>query len=92
MARPNLSSEERLEVYGRLYLLNREFHRITVWLSQLYETEIFDFDRLEELRGLTQDVQGEINHYIFEKFGEIEEQDWYFFGKIRASRENLQRE
>lgn len=92
MAAPNLSSGERLEVYGLLYIINRHFHHIIVRLRELDESDIFDADRLEELRGLTQELQAEINNYLIEKFSDIEEQDWYFFGKIRARREDSQKE
>ena len=91
MAANNLSSGDRLEVYGHLYLLNRSFHYIVIRLKELDESEIFDSDRLEELRELAQELQTEINHYILDKFQAIEEQDWYLFGKIRARREDSQR-
>ena len=92
MAGANLTSGERLEIYRSLFMVNRSSHFIVGRLEELDKAEIFDSDRLEELRGLTSELQGEINHYLLEKFHHVEKADWNFFGKIRAERDDERRE
>lgn len=42
---------------------------------------------LKDMRGLTQEVQFEINYLLFNTLHSSEEQDWAQFGKVRTALE-----
>ena len=86
MAEIHLNSGERLQVYEVLFLLNRSFHSIVRRLQELDATRIFNPQHLKELRGLTQELQSEVNHHLLDTLHAAEEHDWYRFGKVRIAR------
>src|SRR5215469_859002 len=88
MAESHLTSGERLRVYEALFLLNRSYHLITRRLSDLDETRIFSAQKLRELRGLTRELQTEVNHYFVGNLEGIESRDWFRFGKVRIARDH----
>ena len=87
MAETHLSSGERVQVYQSLFLLNRSFHSIVRRLLELQEAHIFSPQRLRDLRGLTKELQTEVNHGLLNTMQGIEGEDWYRFGKLRIARD-----
>jgi hypothetical protein len=92
MAAPRLTSSERAEVYRRLFLLNRSFGLIVQRLDELAQTRIFSARELRELRGLTQEVQLEINTHLLGPLDSLEHDDWGEFGKVRVAMEKRLRD
>ena len=87
MANSHLTSGERLRIYEAIFRLNRSFHLIVCRLSELGKFRSFNSKKLAELRGLTQEMQVEINHQLLAKLNLIEADDWYIFGKVRIRRD-----
>lgn len=87
MARPNLSSEQRLAVYRLLFRLNRSFHLIVTRLADSERLGIWQPRDIREMLGLTQEVQLEINTLLLNTFGTIEDNDFAHFGKVRGRME-----
>jgi len=87
MAKTHLTSGERLQVYQALFQLNRSFHFIIRHLIDLRRFRTFNPKRLAELRGLTQEMQVEINSYVAERLHTVENEDWGSFGKVRVLRD-----
>lgn len=87
---PTLTSDERQNVYRQMFLLNRSFHSIVQRLDEL--KRFFSPQDLRDMRGLTQEVQTEINHLILNKLESIEESDWAQFGKVRTEMERRLKE
>ena len=91
MAETNLTSGERLRVYQAVFRLNRSFHLIICRLLELGNFKIFRTSnpkKLAELRGLTQEMQVEINHQLLESLHGVEDEDWFRFGKTRIARDH----
>lgn len=88
MADPNLSSGDRLRAFQLLFLLNRSFHRIVGRLSDLDSLGVFNPQKISELRGLTQELQTEINHNLIGPLYTVENKDWHTFGEVRVARDN----
>jgi hypothetical protein len=78
-----LNSRERLDVYRRLFLLNGSFALITQLLDELAQTRIFSARNLRELRGLTQEMQLEVNTALLNPLESAEQNDWAGFGRFR---------
>jgi len=87
MANTHLNSGDRLQVYQALFQLNRSFHFIIWRLTDLRRFRTFNSKTLAELRGLTQEMQVEINSYLAEGLHTIENEDWGSFGKVRIRRD-----
>ena len=81
----NFTSAERMDIYRRMFLLNRSFHFVLQRLSELSENSIFNRKDLAELKGLTQEVQTEINTVLLSPLHTAELDDWGTFGKVRAA-------
>jgi hypothetical protein len=81
----NFNSQERMDVYKRLFLLNRSFHFIVQRLGEL--APLFAAQDLKDMLGLTQEVQLEINHLLLGRLESMEERDWAHFGKVRIALE-----
>jgi hypothetical protein len=92
MAAPRLTSNERAEVYRLLFLLNRSFDLIVQRLDELGQTGLFSSRDLREMRGLTQEVQLEINTGLLDSFESVEHGDWAHFGKVRIALEKRLRD
>lgn len=82
---PSLTSAERMDVYRSMLRLNRAFHVAVQSLDDL--AQFFSRRDLREMRGLTQEVQTEINGLMLERLHSIEMDDWAQFGKIRTAME-----
>jgi len=87
MAKQNLTSEERLNVYRVLFQINRHFHLIVTRLSDSGRMSILEPNDIKEMLGLTQEMQLEINTLFLDRFGTIEDNDFARFGKIRMAME-----
>jgi hypothetical protein len=87
MAAHNLNSAERLHVYEDLFRLNRSFANIVRKLFEMQDARVFNANRLRELRGLTKELQSEINFHLLNTLHEIEMADRYRFGKVRIARD-----
>jgi hypothetical protein len=92
MAALNLTSGERMDVYRRMFLLNRSFHFIIQRLDELTQTRIVSPKQIKEMIGLTQEVQLEINTLLIEPLGSLELEDWAVFGKVRMAQEKRLRD
>lgn len=92
MAAPRLTSSERAGVYRLLFLLNRSFDLIVQRLDELGQTGLFSSRDLREMRGLTQEVQLEINTGLLDSFESVEHDDWAQFGKVRIALEKRLRD
>lgn len=92
MAAPRLTSSERARVYRSLFLLNRSFDLIVRRLDELGQTGLFTSRDLREMRGLTQEVQLEINSGLLDSFASIENDDWGAFGRVRLAMEKRLRD
>ena len=66
MAAVRLNSHERADIYRLIFLLNRAFDLIVQRLDELDKTTIFNARDLREMRGLTQEVQLEINTMLLD--------------------------
>lgn len=87
MAAPQFTSGERSNVYRLMFLLNRSFHFIVQRLDELDKTGICTARDMNEMRGLTQEVQLEINTGVLNSLESIENDDWAQFGKVRIALE-----
>jgi hypothetical protein len=87
MAAPNLTSEERQDVYRLMFLVNRSFHLIVQHLEELGRTRILNSRDLKDMLGLTQEVQLGINTAVLDTLDSVENDDWAQFGKVRIALE-----
>jgi hypothetical protein len=87
MAKPNITSVERLAVYQLLYQINRSFHLIVRRLSQAETLNMLNRQDAHDMLGLTQEVQVEINTLVLDRFSALETDDLAQFGKVRGAME-----
>src|SRR6478736_8062196 len=92
MPAPRLTSSERAAVYRLLFLLNRSFDLIVQRLDELGQTGLFTSRDLREMRGLTQELQLEINTGLLDSVEPVENSDWAHFGKVRMAMEKRLRD
>lgn len=92
MAALNLTSGERMDVYRRMFLLNRSFHLIVQRLDELTQIRIVSPKEIKEMIGLTQEVQLEINTLLLGPLDSLEHDDWAVFGKVRIAQEKRLRD
>jgi hypothetical protein len=92
MAALNLTSQERMDFYRRMFLLNRSFHLIVQRLDELTQTRIVSPEQIKEMIGLTQEVQLEINTLLLGPLDSLENDDWATFGKVRIAQEKRLRD
>jgi hypothetical protein len=92
MAAPRLTSSERAKVYRLLFLLNRSFDLIVQRLDELGQTGLFTSRDLREMRGLTQEIQLEINTLLLGPLDSLEHDDWGTFGRVRIAMEKRLRD
>ena len=85
MAAITFSSGERQDIYRRMFLLNRSFHFAVQRLDEL--KILLSSQDLKDMRGLTQEVQLEINYLLLDRLHSLEEHDWAQFGKVRTALE-----
>jgi hypothetical protein len=87
LAALKFNSRERMDVYRQIFLLNRSFHFIVQRLEELAQANIFDSRTLKDMRGLSQEVQTEINTALLNPLESTELNDWAQFGKVRSALE-----
>jgi len=92
MPAPTLTSSQRAGVYRLLFLLNRSFDLIVKRLDELGQTGLFTSRDLREMRGLTQELQLEINTGLLDSVEPVENSDWAHFGKVRMAMEKRLRD
>ena len=85
MAAPYFNSAERADIYRAMFLLNRGFYLILLRLDQIQH--LLTTQDLKDMRGLTQDVQLEINTAVLNTLHSIESDDHAQFGKVRTALE-----
>lgn len=85
MAAVNFTSAERQDIYRRLFLLNRSFHLIVLRLDEL--KNLLSSQDLKDMRGMTQEVQLEINTALLNTLESAENNDFAQFGKVRIALE-----
>jgi hypothetical protein len=85
MADVNFTSEERMGIYRRLFLLNRSFHLIVMRLDEL--KPLLTAQDLKDMRGMTQEIQLGINTALLSSLDSAENDDWAQFGKVRMAME-----
>jgi hypothetical protein len=84
---PTMTSGERQEVYGKIFLLNRSFHFIVRRLGELEQTKLFNVRDLREMAGMIQEDQAGINSSLLSNLESIETDDWGEFEKVRIGLE-----
>jgi len=85
LAAPHFNSAERADVYRSMFLLNRGFHRIITRLNGVQH--LLTAQDLKDIRGITQEIQLEINTAVLNSLDTIEHKDWVQFGKVRIALE-----
>jgi hypothetical protein len=86
MAVLDFNADEKYRAYHILACLNRSFLNIFNNLGELKETGILSKTQLNTLRGISQELQADVNFHALETLQTVEEQDWGRFGKARADR------
>lgn len=87
MAGPNFNSRERAEIYRLLFLLNRSFYLIAQRLEELGKTGVINALNLRDMRGMTQEMQLDINVTALDILEMAEANDLGHFGKVRKAME-----
>jgi hypothetical protein len=87
MAKAHLSSGQRAQVYKVLYRLNRLFHFTVHWLTASERLGVLQAGDIQEMIGLTQEVQLEINTLFLDRLAQIELDDHATYGKVRSAME-----
>lgn len=87
MAAPQFTSGERMDVYRKIFLLNRSFHFVVQRLEELGKIGILNARDLRDMLGTTQEVQLEINTVLLNPLDSVENNDWAHFGNIRKAME-----
>jgi hypothetical protein len=78
----------KFRVYALLYQLNLSFTSVVAHLHELEQTEMFPRHKLRVLRGLTRELQSQISHDITDKMHEVEDDEWFRWGKVRTAWEH----
>jgi len=68
-------------------MLNRSFDSIVQRLDELAQTRLFSARDLQEMSGLAQEVQLEINTMLLNSLESAEQNDHAQFGKVRIAME-----
>jgi hypothetical protein len=87
MAVLDFNADEKYRAYHILACLNRSFRNIFNNLGELKETGVLNKKQLNTLRGISQELQADINFHALEILQETEEEDWGRFGKARLDRD-----
>ncbi len=88
MAVTNLTNAQKLKLYSALFQLNRGYGFIFAALHDLRQTGVFKTLTVQELQGLSKEMQSQTNHSLLETLHDLEEKDWAKFGKVRIEQEN----
>ena len=87
MAESHLNNIQKVRVYRSLYHINRLFEDILFQCRELDRTGIFRPNQMLLHRGMVREMQANISHDIADKMHEVEDQDWFLFGKARMIRD-----
>ncbi len=88
----DLDVTKKLSVYHLLYRINLSFANIVRRCRELEETRVFRPKFLRLFQGFAQELQSEINQELLLPMHELELDDWYRFGKVRAAWEKWLRD
>jgi hypothetical protein len=83
---------KKLLIYHTLYRLNLSFSNIISECGTLQQAGILSQGDARLYRGLTQELQSELNQFALERMHQIELDDWGRFGKIRQAEEKRLRD
>jgi hypothetical protein len=78
----------KFRVYALLYQLNLSFNSVIAHLHELEQTGMFQKPKVRVLRGLTRELQSQISHDITDKMHEVEDDEWYRWGRVRVAWEH----
>jgi len=81
----DLDVTKKLDVYHAIYRLNLSFAAIVRRCRDLQQTKVFRRKFLELFEGFAQELQAEMNQEFVETLNDVEQHDWYRFGKVRQS-------
>jgi len=85
MAAPNLTSLTKLNTYAGLFQVNRALRNACIALHQLEATGMFNQKALKTYRGLTRELQAQINCELLETLRDVEERESGRLGKVRVA-------
>ncbi len=88
----DLDVTKKLSVYHLLYRINLSFTSIVRRCRQLEETRVFRPKFLKLFQGFAQELQAEINQELLLPMHELELDDWFRHGKVRAAWEKWLRD
>ena|ERR1700694_791125 len=88
MADSHLNNVQKIRIYRSLYMINTFFEDIAFHCRELERTGIFRPNQMLLHRGMVRETQANISHDIVDRMHEIEDQDWYLFGKARIIRDS----
>ena len=80
-----LDVTKKLHVYHALYRLNLSFAAIVRRCGELEQARVFRPKYLKLFRGFAQELQAEMNSEFVAILSEVEDHDWYRFGKVRQA-------
>lgn len=83
MAANNLTSLNKLNSYSLLFNVNRSMRNVCVALHDLEATGLFDAEQLKVYRGLTRELQAQINSELLETLHSMELKEAGRWGKVR---------
>jgi hypothetical protein len=77
----------KLRVYESLYRINQALHAVLYHIHQLEESRLMPIVKMGVLRNYVRELKAEISHDVTDKMHEIEDEEWYRWGKFRIARE-----
>jgi hypothetical protein len=80
-----LDVTKKLSVYHLLYRINPSFTNIVRRCGDLQQARVFRPKYLRQFQGFAQELQAEINQDLLETLNEVEQNDWYRYGKVRQA-------
>lgn len=86
-----LDLTKKLIVYDTLCKLNQACSEIITGCRGLEELNVFNPENLLFFRGFIRELQSGLNHEIMNGMQQIEEHDWFQFGKFRTIWEKRQK-
>jgi hypothetical protein len=86
-----IDGTQKAEIYERLAALNREFLAIVQHLRALQQTGLFKMKATKLFGSFAQELQAEINQDFIGALEDLELNDWYEHGKVRAKWEKYLR-
>lgn len=87
MAVLDFNADKKYRAYHVLACLNRSFRNIFNNLGELKAAGIFNAKQLNTFRGITQELQADVNYHSVETLHVAEEKDWGRFGQVRLDRD-----